>query len=192
MKKLLALVFLLVSGGIVFAHYEPQAINEWDSNSPDGLYLAAFRIIPNERLIWREDYDSARIMIVRLNYDNGDDDPKKETYVSYDISRLIARIAWSPDSKYLVMTTVSPGGHSPWHFQSYVYCVNDKSLRDIDSVTGPIIDENFKFVSPHSVEMTITSHDEVSATPVTITIDLMKKARQMKKLGTRKEGNVWD
>ena len=116
-------------------------------------------------------------------------DPHEETFVSYALPRLIDHIAWSPDSRFMVMTTYSAGGHSPWHDESYVYCVNDQSLREMDDVIGLVVDANFEFVGPHTVKMKIAGPGPDSDHAVSVTVDLMKKAPLMKKQGGRKEGN---
>ena len=175
---------------MIWAQDEPPVPDAWHSNSPDGLFLAAIRRIPDEVLVWRLDLDTTRLMVVRT-----DTDPHKEPYVSYDIPRLIDHIAWSPDSKFLVMTTYSAGGHSPWHDMSYVYCVDDKSLRYMDDVIGLVVDAKFKFVGPHTVEMKIPgpSGPEVDFEhPKSVMIDLVKQTPLMKKQDGTKEGKVSD
>jgi hypothetical protein len=187
MKALLAFVYLMLGAGILWAQYEPPALNEWDANSPDKLYLASTRIIPDPVKIWKTDLDTGRLVVVRLN-----DLADKATYVSYDLGRLIAHIEWSPDSKFLVMTTVSAGGHSPWHFESYAYCLDDKSLRYMDDVVGPLVDAKFEFVGPHTVKMKIAGPNNDFETPVSANVDLGKKALLMKKQNGKKEGKAWD
>ena len=177
---------------MIWAQDEPPVPDAWHSNSPDGLFLAAIRRIPDEVLVWRLDLDTTRLMVVRT-----DTDPHKEPYVSYDIPRLIDHIAWSPDSKFLVMTTYSAGGHSPWHDMSYVYCVDDKSLRYMDDIIGLVVDDKFKFVGPHTVAMKIPgpSRPEMEIDfehPKLVVVDLVKQTQSMKKQGGMKEGKVWD
>jgi Tol biopolymer transport system component len=43
----------------------------------------------------------------------------KKAVASFDLTdyagRLVAVARWSPDSRFCVFTTISAGGHSPWH-----------------------------------------------------------------------------
>lgn len=177
------------------AQYGTPVPDEYHSNSPDGRYMVAIRIIPDAVVVWRTDLDTGRLIVVRLNSGPEPNDPNDDTYVRYDLRRIIAQIKWSPDSKFLVMTTVSAGGHSPWHFESYVYCVNDKSLREMDDVIGLVVDAKFKFVGPHTVAMNIPGPSQTEVDfdhPKSILVDLVKMTPLMKKQGGRKEGNVWE
>lgn len=193
MKAFFAFTYLMLGAGTLLAQYgNPAPPNERDSLSPDRLYMAATRIIPDDVVIWRTDLDTGRLVVVRLISGPEPNDPNDDTYVRYDIRRLIAHIEWSPDSKFLVMTTVSAGGHSPWHFESYVYCLNDTSLRKMDDVIGPVLDARFEFVGPHSVKMKVSGPYAGPDNPISVTVDLMKKAPLMKKQGGRKEGKVWE
>jgi hypothetical protein len=69
-------------------------------------------------------------------------------------------IGWSPDSKFLVMTTASSGGHSLWHFESYVFCVADRTVRYMDNTIGTVLKPDFKFVGSHVVAMTVGPDDD--------------------------------
>ncbi len=179
----LALALLIVGTTHLFSQYMPPATETWNEASPDGRFGAAERIMPDPLYIWNTDLDTARL-VVRTLKATGDD-----TYVSYDLPRLIAQIEWSPDSRYLVMTTVSAGGHSPWHFNSYVYSVTDKSLRYVDDVIGLVEAPDLKFVGGHTLVIKIRGTNEVEQ-PTSITVDLSKLVRQMKKLGNKHEGSL--
>ena len=184
MKAIFLSAYLLMGTVALWAQYEPPALEHWDAKSPDGLYWATIKIIPDEN--GRSDLDTGRLLIARQS------GPGKESmYVSYDIERLIAHIEWSPDSKFLVMTTVSAGGHSPWHFNSYVYCVEDKSLRYMDDVIGLVVDPKFEFVGPHTVTMKIPGPDGPGVdfeNPRELKVDLLKQVPRMQKEAGKKEG----
>jgi len=97
-------------------------------------------------------------------------------------SRLIARAAWSPDSKFCVFTTVSSGGHSPWHFDSYVFRLSDLSFHYMDDVIGCVINPDFAFEAPSIAVMTI--HDfstglDAPGAPKSVKVDLAKEVSKM-------------
>ncbi|HEX4140025.1 MAG TPA: hypothetical protein VHY09_06725 [Candidatus Methylacidiphilales bacterium] len=109
----LTLIPLLALGDSEVSNdYQPPALSLWSETSPDGHYMAAERIMPDSIYLWKTDLDGARLLVRTLKTSGTD------TYVAYDLSRLIAQIAWNPDSRYIVLTTVSAGGHSPWHFNA--------------------------------------------------------------------------
>ena len=175
MNSILASVFLFLGTFTLWAQYEPPALDKWSSKSPDGLYLASTRIVPKED--GRTDLDTGRLLVVRLSGAGN-----KATSVSYNIPRLFAEIEWSPNSKFIVMTTVSAGGHSPWHFKSYVYCVEDNTLRYMDDVIGLVVAAKFEFVGPHTVAMKIPGPGgpEVDfENPQIKMVDLTQQAPQM-------------
>ena len=62
--------------------------------------------------------------------------------------RLVAVARWSPDSRFCVFTTVSAGGHSPWHFDPYIFSVRDRSLYSLAGSTDAVIDPEFRFAQP--------------------------------------------
>ncbi len=147
--------------------------------------MAATRIIPDDIYIWNTDQDGGRLMVIAMTATG-----KSESYVSYDLPRLVAQCSWSPDSRYLVLTTVSAGGHSPWHFNSYVYSVADKSLRYMDDVVGLVGAADFKFVDPHTVSMKVVGPDMDTDNPKPHDIDLDQAVKKMKAVGGKKEGKM--
>ena len=98
--------------------------------------------------------------------------------------RSISGIAWSPDSEFLLFTTASSGGHSPWHFKTFVFCVADKSFRDAEDVTGgAVIASEFQFETPDVAVLTVmdTAHPE-SRAGKKVEVPLGKKSPKMKRL----------
>jgi hypothetical protein len=154
--------------------------------SPDGTYLAATDTQPDQVAIWRSDLKRGVLVVALMESGSEDDkDPDSRnfvvSYVRYDIPRLGAQLGWSPDSQYVVLTTVDAGGHSPWHFNTLVYSVKAKTLRYMDAVTGDIISPSFKFVGPHTVEMSVAPPNRNFAQPLTVDVDLDKKFQAMTK-----------
>jgi len=130
--------------------------------------------------------DTGRLLVVKHKGSRN-----KDTYVRYNIPRLIAHIEWSPDSRFLVMTTVSAGGHSPWHFKAYVYGVEDGSLRYMDDVIGLVVAADFEFVGPHTAAMKIAGEGGPGVdfeNPKLMTVDLTKQIAQMPQEAGKDEG----
>ena len=131
----LPLAFVALS--LLLAFHWTQADNErqlWTAVSPDKKFFAAGRIVPDPQLVYRSDLDGFRLVIY-----SGSDAPT-EIYASHDFPlRGIAHIAWSPDSQFLVLTTDSSGGHSPWHSKAFVFSVADKSFRFMDEAIGSVL-----------------------------------------------------
>lgn len=125
-----------------------------ETNSPNGKFIAAARRIAIQDYIWRPDLDSTELVIFEIDSDGTIQDRVSKQILSF---RLITKIQWSPDSRFLVMTTSSSGGHSPWHFKSYVICVDDGSMHYMDDVIGSVLAPEFDFKGKHSVQMTV--HD---------------------------------
>lgn len=61
--------------------------------------------------------------------------------------RAVLRAAWTPDSKYFIYSTTSSGGHSAWHFTTFVYVRALKRFFVLDDYVGAITDPSF-VVSP--------------------------------------------
>jgi hypothetical protein len=76
----------------------------------------------------------------------------------YEFTSLrVINVRWSPDSLYCVFTTTSSGGHSPWHFPSFVFSRHNHSIKSLDDTVGAIIKPDIRFNSPHTVILTV--HD---------------------------------
>jgi hypothetical protein len=152
--------------------------------SPDGTYLAATDTQPDQVAIWRNDLKHGVLVVALMesgseNYTVSDSRNLVVSYVRYDIPRAVAQLGWSPDSQYLVMTTTDISGHSPWHFNALAYSVKTKTLRTMDTVIGDVISPSFKFVGPHTVEMSVAPPNRDFAHPLTINVDLDKKFQSM-------------
>ena len=85
----------------------------------------------------------------------------------------IEEIQWSDDSKYLVFTTSSSGGHSPWHFPTYAFSTERWAFVLIDDTFPAVTDKTFSFTdSSHIKVMTLKKPDSVADDFVSTTIDL--------------------
>lgn len=131
------------------------------AESPDKVFFATAREIPNANYLHRRDLDGLAVEVLRWK-----DGGWWEIYARHDFRRIgiadpdhrAAHFQWSPDSQYLVFTTSSFGGHSPWHFPAYVFCVGDKSFRYLDrafrDVSGDAVTSpDFHFEAPDTLVM---------------------------------------
>src|SRR5438477_4227893 len=117
----------------------------WSVPSPNNKFLAAARTITDAELVYRHDLDGFRLVIF-----SGGSEMPTDIYAKRDFPlRSIAHIAWSPDSQFLVFTTDSSGGHSPWHSKAFVFSVADKSFRYMDEAIGNVLNPGkFHFEPP--------------------------------------------
>jgi hypothetical protein len=65
--------------------------------------------------------------------------------------RFISKMMWSPDSQFIVLCSESAGGHSPWHFNSYLWSRDDRKFRSIDFRAGPVVSDELRFTAPHKL-----------------------------------------
>jgi hypothetical protein len=86
--------------------------------------------------------------------------PQNQTLCSVDFSSDdgehgfgVVKAAWSPDGKYFVFSTISSGGHQPWHWPTVFYSLRDKEIRNLDrySSAAGISRGDFKLKSPNIV-----------------------------------------
>ena len=122
------------------------------ATSPDKTYFAAARRVPDSEFVYRRDLDGFRLVV----YAGAE---VREIYAAHDFpGHCIAQIAWSPDSQFLVFTTDSTGGHSPWHSPAFVFSVPDKSFRRMDDAIGSVLNPGkFRFIPPDVAVMGV--HD---------------------------------
>jgi hypothetical protein len=114
------------------------------------------RAIPEPNLIYRNDLDGFRLII----YDGQGQSPT-DIIARHDFQqRTLAHIAWSPDSKFLVFTTDSSGGHSPWHSKAFLYSAPDRSFRFMDESIGSVLNPGeFHFEPPDIAVMGVQDTD---------------------------------
>ena len=137
---------------------EIEQMNDWSGVSPDDALFAATRLIPDQVYIHRHDLDGVAVSIFR-------DELQTRTLVArHDFGgRVISHIEWSPDSKFLLFTTASSGGHQPWHAAAFLFCTTDNSFRDVEPAIGSVASPNFRFEPPDTAIMVIKKDDEPEA-----------------------------
>lgn len=126
------------------------------ATSPSKAFVARVREVPDEAFAQRRDLDGVRVIILRQGGDG-----RGGEYARHEIPRrLVSHMAWSPDSRFLVITTTSSGGHSAWHFPAYVFCVADKSLRPLDDVIGNVTSPEFHFEPPNVLVASVQAGED--------------------------------
>jgi dipeptidyl aminopeptidase/acylaminoacyl peptidase len=146
----------------------------WVGASPDKRLFAVVRRTPEPDMPCRLDLDGFAVFICTAE---GHSIVAQHTFPR----RLVSQIRWSPDSQFLLFTTVSSGGHSPWHVNTYLYCAADKSFRDVESAAHATVGATeFGFEPPDVVVLTV---NEVSAEKVKqIKLPLGKTAKEMQRI----------
>ena len=94
----------------------------------------------------------------------------------------IENIKWTPDSKFLIYTTYSSGGHQPWAYPSYFYNVKDNSFLCFCDYFPAVAESTIKVTKPDIVTISIwtplsenKSVDESIVLPITFHMaDLLK------------------
>jgi hypothetical protein len=132
-----------------------EEMNDWRDTSPDQVFLAVARVVPDRVYIQRHDLDGVAVAIFRVGNEG------LTAIARHDFQgRLINHIEWSPDSKFLLFTTASSGGHSPWHAAAFLFCTSDHSFRDVEHAIGPVVSPNFRFEPPDMAVMLVKKGDK--------------------------------
>jgi hypothetical protein len=152
---------------------DTDVMNDWREFSPDQLLFAVTRTIPDSVNIQRHDLDGVAVAIFR----NEGEGPGPRVIARHDfLGRFVSHIEWSPDSKFLLFTTGSSGGHSAWHAAGFLFCTADNSFRDVDAAIGSVVSPKFRFEPPDIAIMTVKKGD---APEGEVKIPLAKTMRDM-------------
>ena len=149
----------------------------WFGASPDNKLFAVERRIPSPDEPSRLDLDSSTVFI-----STAEDGVRRSLIAQHTFpGRVVSQIRWSPDSQFLLFTTASSGGHSPWHFNTFVFCAADKSFRDVQTALHTTVGAaDFHFEPPDIAVLTV---NVVPAETVKeIKLALGKAAQQMERL----------
>jgi hypothetical protein len=129
---------------------ETAELNEWYALAPDHSLFAVARVMPDRVYIQRHDLDGVAVAIFRV----GSQGPS--VIARQDFRGLLIRtIEWSPDSKFLLFTTSSAGGHSAWHAAAFLFNIADDSFRDVDAAIGSVASPKFRFEPPDVATMVV-------------------------------------
>jgi len=133
----------------------PSVEDQWSGTSPNQAWFAATRRVPDEKFIWKEEMDGTRMVVFRMSEGGAEARPDEMVFADEVRGRLPEQIAWTPDSQYLVFSTESSGGHSPWHAVTYIYGVKEKRLVAADDSLGPVVSTTFRVAAPHTVTFAV-------------------------------------
>jgi hypothetical protein len=158
-----ATLTLLLLAAIALA----DKFDTWFGQSPDKKLLAVERRIPDATAPSRLDLDGFTVFVC-----SSKDGIQRDVIAQHTFpGRVVSQMRWSPDSQFLLFTTASSGGHSPWHFKTYVYCVADKSFRDVESAAGGSIGAaEFRFEPPDVAVLQLHQPDSDTTKPIKIAL----------------------
>jgi hypothetical protein len=63
----------------------------------------------------------------------------------------LAKARWTPDSKFLVYTLSSSGGHQPWRFPLYVYSRKLNKVVGLEARLGPVTSPALAIRAPNTL-----------------------------------------
>jgi hypothetical protein len=149
----------------------------WFATSPDKKLVAVERRVPDSGEPSRLDLDSFTVFVCMA-----EDGIQRSVIAQHTfLGRVVSQIRWSPDSQFLLFTTASSGGHSPWHFKTFVFWATDKSFRDVETATSaPVGAPDFHFEPPDVAILRL--HDPAGGRPREIRLSLGKAADKMQHL----------
>ena len=170
----LEVVFALIS---MIPIVRADDFNTWFAASPDKKFVAVERRIPDSDEPSRLDLDGFTVFIC-----TAEDGIQRSVIAQHTFpERLVSQIRWSPDAKFLLFTTASSGGHSPWHFKTFVFCAADGSFRDVESAAGGSVGAaEFHFQPPDVAVLRL--HDPAGGPPKEIKLPLAKAVEKMQRL----------
>lgn len=149
MKPFLLLSVLLLAA----ATGRGDKFDTWFGRSPNKKLFAVERRVPVAGKPTRLDLDGFTVFICT-------DDGGAPTIVAQHTfsARIVSDINWSPDSQFLVFSTTSSGGHSPWHFETFVFVVSDRTFRVVDELIGPVTGRKPDFAPPDTVTFKVRDY----------------------------------
>ena len=178
MKPRIAFSILILAASVVSA----DDFDTWSGLSPDKALFAIERRIPDPSAPSRLDLDGVAVFICNAKSGPGSVVTSDLVIAQHQFPlRLVSQIRWSPDSKFLMFTTASSGGHSPWHFKTFLFSAADKSFRDVETAAdGSVGAPEFRFEPPDIAVLRL--HDPAGGRPKQIKLSLSKAVSQMQRL----------
>ncbi len=90
--------------------------------------------------------------------------------------RTLAKIEWAKDSRFLVLTTESSGGHSPWHDEAFFFAAESATFRSVDDLSGDSVASVDFSLAPGGV-LHFQKYDFARGVPVPATVSLVELDR---------------
>lgn len=89
--------------------------------------------------------------------------------------RSVFQADWTPDSQFFIYSTASSGGHSVWHFNTFVYVRRTNRIYELDEIIGPLVDPRFDVSTPDKFHsMRLNPNGGVDAEPIDVRVELSK------------------
>ena len=127
----------------------------WKSLAPNDDFQAATWSIPDPKHVSRFERYGFCVAILHIPFG-----PEEHVIARHNfLGSRISHMKWSPDSEFLLFTTASSGGHSPWHSRTFVFCMADKSFRDVEPAVGSVVSPKFRFEPPDVAVMIVQKAD---------------------------------
>jgi hypothetical protein len=178
MKRRIAISAFLVTTAVALA----EDFDTWREASPDKALFAIERRMPDPSAPSRLDLDGFAVFICTAESGSGSLVTPGAVIAQHEFSgRVVSQIRWSPDSKFLLFTTASSGGHSPWHFKTFLFCAGDKSFRDVETAAGGSVGAaEFSFEASDVAILRL--YQPADGSPKQVKLPLSKAVHQMQRL----------
>jgi hypothetical protein len=132
-------------------HPSDEDCGLWKELAPNTDFQVVTWLIPDPKHVSRFERSGFSVTILHLPFE-----PDEHVIARHDFLGLrISHMRWSPDSKFLLFTTASSGGHSPSHSRTFVFCTTDKSFRDVEAAVGSVLSPKFHFEPPDVAVMIV-------------------------------------
>ena len=131
----------------------------WKSLAPSDNFQVVTWSIPDPKHVSRFERYGFCVAILHIPFS-----PEEHVIARHNfLGSRISHMRWSPDSKFLLFTTASSGGHSPWHSRTFVFCMADKSFRDVEPAVGSVMSPKFHFEPPDVAVMIVQKGDSAES-----------------------------
>jgi hypothetical protein len=125
-------------------HPSDEDCGFWKDLAPNEDLQVVTWFIPDPKHVSRFERYGFCVAILRTPFA-----PEEHIIARHDfVGARISHMRWSPDSKFLLFTTASSAGHSPSHSRTFVFCMADKSFRDVEAAVGSVLSPKFRFEPP--------------------------------------------
>jgi hypothetical protein len=151
MKPHLYIYLLLVLSPVLASAADDAKQSKNRYRAPDGHAEAIFFVVPygghspesTESTVYVRDF--AAEQIASRSFSSGDGEH----------GLFLESCKWTLDSKYFIFTTTSSGGHSPWHFRTFVYDRKSNEIVALTDYMPPIVSPDMTVRAPDFVQLRV-------------------------------------
>ena len=146
-------------------HPSDEDCGFWKDLAPNEDLQVVTWFIPDPKHISRFERYGFCVAVLRTPFA-----PEEHVIARHDfVGARLSHMKWSPDSKFLLFTTASSVGHSPSHSRTFVFCMADKSFRDVEAAVGSVLSPKFHFEPPDVAVMIVQKgHSAESETKISL------------------------